>query len=108
MKKFNFTHLNGQAITTTEPISVVKNTPFSLTVQTIGTDDLPFQNFATKFFVLAAGDDDRTIPEAGQTMNNTDSKILSGLKFSKSGMMILTVRSEDSLFEKSITIIVTD
>lgn len=106
MKEFRFTKLNGQDITDTP--TVEKNTPFSLTVQTIGTNEEPYANYTKKFYVLVLGDDDRTIPEAGQSMNGSDLKTLSGIKFTQTGEITLTVRSEDSAFEKSIKINVTE
>lgn len=106
MKEFRFTKLNGQNITGTP--TVQKNTPFSLTVQTIGTNEEPYASYAKKFFVLVLGDDDRTIPEAGQKMDGSDVKTLSGIQFTQTGIIKLSIRSEDSLFEKSIDITVTD
>jgi hypothetical protein len=106
MKEFKFTKFNGQDITGTP--TVAKNTAFSLTVQTIGTNEEPYPNYAKKFYVLVLGDDDRTIPEAGQSMDGSDLKTLSGIKFTQAGEITLTVRSEDSAFEKSIKINVTE
>lgn len=107
-KSFRIADGAEQVITPSSTITLAKNIPLSLTVQTIGTNDLPLQNYNKKFYVLVAGDDDRTIPEAGQSMASLDSKTLTGIKFSKAGTMTLTVRSEDSLFEKNIQIVVTD
>jgi len=107
-KSFKIADGAEQTITPSSTITLAKNVPLSLTVQTLGTNDLPLQNYNKKFYVLVAGDDDRTIPEAGQSMAGLDSKTLTGIKFSKAGTVTLTVRSEDSLFEKNITIVVTD
>lgn len=106
MKEFQFTKFNGQNITGVPTIA--KNTAFSLTVQTIGTNEEPYANYPSKFYVLVLGDDDRTIPEAGQSMDGSDVKTLSGIKFTQAGEVTLTVRSADSVFEKSIKINVTE
>lgn len=76
----------------TAPTRVAAGNDFSITVKTIGTNDLPITSYTGDFFIIVDGDDEATFPAGAQKMLGTSEKVISGLRFSQGGSIKITIR----------------
>lgn len=91
-KTINVGTISVGTLQVTAPASAVVNTPVSITVRTIGTNDLPITNYASNFFVIISGDDFAEKPEGAQKMDGQSEKVIPGLKFNTPGTVKITIR----------------
>lgn len=74
------------------PTTAVINTPISITVNTIGSNNQPVSNYASNFFIIISGDDLAEKPEGAQNMNGQSTKVIPGIKFGTAGTVKIIIR----------------
>lgn len=97
---------NTKSFELTIPDNVTVGTPFNVIVKALN-NGIKDQGYTESFFIIIDGDDDATFPTGALRMNAGEgSKTVSGISFTQTGTMTLTVRDQAGR-EKSATITVT-
>lgn len=105
-KTINIGGVSMKSFEVTAPTAVAAGNDFEIKVKTIGTNDLPVTDYTGDFFIIVDGDDEATFPQGAQKMNGQSEIAIGGIKFSKGGIIKITIRGEGvtETVEKTITV----